>query len=145
MTGKGSQVVTDEEIRKILETVRTIAVVGFSANPARPSNSVSRFLVSKGYRVIPVNPGLAGQVHLGETVRASLSEIGGGVDMVDIFRRSEEVLPVVQEAVDALPDAGVIWMQLGVRNPDAAALAEARGLQVVQNRCPVIEYPRLIG
>jgi predicted CoA-binding protein len=133
----------DTAIADILRTTRTIALVGWSPNPARASHGVARFLAARGYRVIPVNPGHAGQVVLGETVRASLAEISNPVDMVDIFRRSEAVLPVVQEALAALPGLKTVWMQLGVENADAAALAEARGLQVVQNRCPAIEIPRL--
>jgi predicted CoA-binding protein len=133
----------DTAIADILRTTRTIALVGWSPNPARASHGVARFLAARGYRVIPVNPGHAGQVVLGETVRASLAEISDPVDMVDIFRRSEAVLPVVQEALAALPGLKTVWMQLGVENADAAALAEARGLQVVQNRCPAIEIPRL--
>lgn len=133
----------DIAIADILRTTRTIALVGWSPNPARASHGVARFLAARGYRVIPVNPGHAGQVVLGETVRASLAEISDPVDMVDIFRRSEAVLPVVQEALAALPGLKTVWMQLGVENADAAALAEARGLQVVQNRCPAIEIPRL--
>ncbi len=133
----------DTAIADILRTTRTIALVGWSPNPARASHGVARFLAARGYRVIPVNPGHAGQVVLGETVRARLAEISDPVDMVDIFRRSEAVLPVVQEALAALPGLKTVWMQLGVENADAAALAEARGLQVVQNRCPAIEIPRL--
>ena len=133
----------DTAIADILRTTRTIALVGWSPNPARASHGVARFLAARGYRVIPVNPGHAGQVVLGETVRASLAEISDPVDMVDIFRRSEAVLPVVQEALAVLPGLKTVWMQLGVENADAAALAEARGLQVVQNRCPAIEIPRL--
>jgi predicted CoA-binding protein len=133
----------DTAIADILRTTRTIALVGWSPDPARASHGVARFLAARGYRVIPVNPGHAGQVVLGETVRASLAEISDPVDMVDIFRRSEAVLPVVQEALAALPGLKTVWMQLGVENADAAALAEARGLQVVQNRCPAIEIPCL--
>ena len=133
----------DTAIADILRTTRTIALVGWSPNPARASHGVARFLAARGYRVIPVNPGHAGQVVLGETVRASLAGISDPVDMVDIFRRSEAVLPVVQEALADLPGLKTVWMQLGVENADAAALAEARGLQVVQNRCPAIEIPRL--
>ncbi len=133
----------DTAIADILRTTRTIALVGWSPNPARASHGVARFLAARGYRVIPVNPGHAGQVVLGETVRASLAEISDPVDMVDIFRRSDAVLPVVQEALAVLPGLKTVWMQLGVENADAAALAEARGLQVVQNRCPAIEIPRL--
>jgi predicted CoA-binding protein len=133
----------DTAIADILRTTRTIALVGWSPNPDRPSHRVARFLAARGYRVIPVNPGQAGQVVLGETVRASLAGISGPVDMVDIFRNSDAVLPVVQEALATLPGLKTVWMQLGVENADAAALAEARGLQVVQNRCPAIEIPRL--
>jgi predicted CoA-binding protein len=133
----------DAAIAEILQTTRTIALVGWSPNADRASNGVARFLAARGYRVIPVNPGQAGQVVLGETVRASLAEISEPVDMVDIFRRSDAVLPVVQEALAALPGLKTIWMQLGVENPQAAALAESGGLRVVQNRCPAIEIPRL--
>lgn len=133
----------DAAIAEILRTTRTIALVGWSPHADRASNGVARFLAARGYRVIPVNPGQAGQVVLGETVRASLAEISEPVDMVDVFRRSDAVLPVVQEALAALPGLKTVWMQLGVENAEAAALAESRGLQVVQNRCPAIEIPRL--
>lgn len=132
----------DDLIREILTTTRSIAVVGWSPKPDRPSNGVARFLAARGYRVIPVNPGFAGQEVLGEVVRARLSEIEGGVDMVDIFRRSEEVGPVVDEAL-ALAGVRTIWMQLGVVNEAAAEAARAKGLAVVMNRCPAIEIPRL--
>lgn len=135
----------DETIRRILTEVRTIAVVGVSPNPVRPSYYVARYLGLKGFRVIPVNPGHAGETLFGETVRGSLSEIGEPVDMVDIFRRSEHVGPIVDEALAAFPGLRVIWMQIGVENPDAAARAEARGVTVIQNRCPKIEYQRLFG
>jgi len=134
---------TDAQIADILRTTRVIALVGWSPNPDRPSHRVANFLVSRGYRVIPVNPGQAGQQALGETVRADLSEVGEAVDMIDIFRRSSEVLPVVQSALTHLPGLRTVWMQLGVENAEAAALAQARGLAVVQNRCPAIEIPRL--
>jgi uncharacterized protein len=133
----------DAGIADILTTTRTIALVGWSPNPARASHGVARYLAARGYRVIPVNPGQAGTVVLGETVRASLAEIEEPVDMVDIFRRSDAVLPVVQEALAHLPGLKTIWMQLGVMNAEAAALAEAQGLRVVQDRCPAIEIPRL--
>lgn len=133
----------DDDIRAILTSVRTIALVGWSPKPDRPSNRVARFLAQRGYRVIPVNPGQAGQDSgLGELVRASLAEVGPGIDMVEIFRRSEEVGPVVDAAL-ALGGVRVIWMQLGVQDNAAAAKAQAAGLQVVQNRCPAIEIPRL--
>ncbi len=134
---------TDARIADILRSTRVIALVGWSPNPDRPSHRVARFLHARGYRVIPVNPGQAGQRALGETVRASLSEIAEPVDMVDIFRRSSEVLPVVQAALAHLPGLRTVWMQLGVENAEAAALAEGQGVAVVQNRCPAIEIPRL--
>ncbi len=130
----------DERIRDILASVKTIAVVGWSPRPERPSHGVAAFLARRGYRVIPVNPGQAGQSALGETVRATLAE-AGRVDMVDIFRRSEAAGAVVDEAI-AL-GAKVVWMQLGVIDEAAAGRARAAGLQVVMNRCPAIEIPRL--
>ena len=133
----------DSEIARILRETRTIALVGWSPNPARPSHGVARYLAAHGYRVIPVNPGQAGREALGTTVRASLAEIGEPVDMVDIFRRSDEVLPVVEQALRHLPGLKTVWMQLGVTNPAAAGLAEAAGVDVVQDRCPAIEIPRL--
>lgn len=133
---------TDAEIRAILQAVKVIAVVGWSPKPDRPSHRIAAFLKSRGYRVIPVNPGAAGQTALGEVVRANLAEISEAVDMVDIFRRSEDV-PEVVEAALALPGLKAIWMQLGIEHPEAAARAEARGVKVVQNRCPAIEIPRL--
>lgn len=133
--------VTDADLRDILTTTRTIALVGWSPKADRPSHRVAAFLAAKGYRVIPVNPGQAGQVALGETIRASLSEIGEPVDMVDIFRRSEEVGPVVDEAIAI--GAKTIWMQLGVINEPAAAAARAAGLRVVMDHCPAIDIPRL--
>ena len=132
----------DARIARILGAVKTIALVGWSPKADRPSHRVAALLKSRGYRVIPVNPGQAGQDSgLGETVRASLAEVGP-VDMVDIFRRSEDVPPVVEEALK-LPGLKAIWMQLGITNAQAAAQAEARGVQVVQDRCPAIEIPRL--
>ncbi len=131
---------SDPEIRDILASVKTIAVVGWSPRPERPSNYVAAYLVAKGYRVIPVNPGQAGQVVSGEVVRTSLAEVGP-FDMVDIFRRSEEAGAVVDEAV-AL-GAKVVWMQLGVEDEAAAERARAAGAQVVMNRCPKIEIARL--
>ena len=133
----------DDLIREVLTNVRVIAVVGFSANPARPSHGVARYLQSRGYRVIPVNPGLAGQTWLGEKVQGSLAEIGGPVDMVDVFRRSEAVAGVTDEALALSPLPFAIWTQLGVRDDEAAGRARAAGVRVVQNRCPAIEIPRL--
>ncbi|AZL60311.1 CoA-binding protein [Tabrizicola piscis] len=131
---------TDAELRDILTTVKTIALVGWSPKPDRPSHRVAAFLAARGYRVIPVNPGQAGQEALGEVVKASLAEVGP-VDMVDIFRRSEEAGAVVDEAIAV--GAKVVWMQLGVIDEAAAARARAAGLRVVMDRCPAIEIPRL--
>jgi uncharacterized protein len=133
----------DAYIRGILNTVKTIAVVGVSANPSRPSYFVFKYLLDRGYRVIPVNPGLAGQLLLGQMAYASLTDIREPVDMVDIFRASQHVLPIVGEALRMQPPPRVIWMQLGVRNDEAAERAEASGVKVVMNRCPKIEYGRL--
>lgn len=138
---------SDAQLRDILQRSRVIACIGASPNPERPSNYVSAYLVAKGYRVIPVNPGQDGKTLHGETVVASLADIPPDieVDMIDIFRRSDAVLPIVQQAIAHLPKLRTVWMQLGVENAEAADLARAHGLDVVQNRCPKIEYPRLIG
>ncbi len=136
---------SDDALRLILTRTRRIAVVGVSLNPVRPSHYVARYLDLKGYEVIPVNPGQAGQRLFGREVRASLSEIEGEVDMVDIFRRSEAVPPIVDEALERFPDLQTLWMQIGVRHEEAAARAEARGVTVIQDRCPKIEYQRLFG
>ena len=133
---------TDAEIRQLLGDVKTIAVVGWSPKPDRASHSVAAYLKRRGYRVIPVNPGQAGEEALGEVVRTSLAEIGEAVDMVDIFRRSSEVGPVVDEAL-TLPGLKAVWMQLGVMDEAAAARARAQGVTVVMDRCPAIEIPRL--
>jgi hypothetical protein len=121
--------------------------VGVSPNPVRPSHYVARYLTLKGFRVIPVNPGHAGTRLFGETVVAGLADIPAEakVDMVDIFRRSEHVPPVVEEALEHLPHLRTVWMQIGVQNEDAAEAARARGMTVVQDRCPKIEYQRLFG
>lgn len=136
---------SDAYIREILTRTKVVAVVGVSMNPVRPSYYVARYLSLKGFRVIPVNPGHAGKELFDETVRAGLSEIAEPVDMVDIFRRSEAVPPIVDEALDAFPSLRTIWMQIGVEHAEAAAKAEARGIDVIQNRCPKIEYQRLFG
>lgn len=136
---------SDQFLRAILQRTKTVAVVGVSMNPVRPSYYVARYLSLKGFKVIPVNPGHAGKDLFGETVRGSLSDISEPVDMVDIFRRSEGVPPIVDEALDAFPSLGTIWMQIGVEHPEAAAKAQARGVDVVMNRCPKIEYQRLFG
>lgn len=136
----------DEDIARIARTHRVIAMVGLSDNESRPSWGVARYLQSQGYRVIPVNPGHTGQTILGETVYASLSDIpaGAGVQMVDVFRRSESVGPIVDEALAVLPELSTIWLQLGVRDDLAAERARARGVTVIQDRCPKIEFPRYL-
>jgi len=138
---------SDTAIHDILSSTRVIAVVGISANVERPSNEVAKFLQLRGFRVIPVNPGLAGQKLLGETVWPDLASIPKDidVDMVDVFRASEAVPVVVADALAHLPSLKTIWMQLGVTNESAAAEARARGVTVVQNRCPKIEWPRVMG
>jgi len=133
----------DSYIRGILNTVKTIAMVGASAKDNRPSYFAFKYLLERGYRMIPVNPGLAGKDLLGQRIYARLSEIPEPIDMVDVFRAAPYALPIVQEALTLKPKPQVIWMQLGVRNDEAAALAEANGMKVVMNRCPKIEYGRL--
>src|SRR4051794_15319727 len=132
-------------IRNILRGVKTIALVGASANEVRPSYFVMKYLLDKGYEVIPVNPGLAGKEILGRKVYATLSDIPAAIDMVDIFRNSEAASNIVDEAMSLHPLPKVIWMQLQVRNDAAAARAEAKGIQVVMNRCPKMEYGKLSG
>ena len=133
----------DAYLRAILREVRAIAMVGASPDWNRPSYFAMKYLQAKGFRVIPVNPRAAGQEILGERAYASLAEIPDPVDMVDIFRNSAAAGPIVDEAIPLRPKA--IWMQLGVRNDDAARRAEAAGIKVVMNRCPKIEYGRLHG
>ncbi|TLP43429.1 MULTISPECIES: CoA-binding protein [Cohaesibacter] len=128
-----------DTIKHILETTKVIALVGASDKPARASHRVMAFLLDKGYRVIPVNPGKAGGEILGQTVVGSLADIAEPVDMVDIFRNSEAAGQVVDEAIAI--KAKVVWMQLGVINEEAAARAEAEGITVIMDRCPKIEYP----
>jgi uncharacterized protein len=133
----------DDYIRGILNTVKTIAMVGASEKENRPSYFAFKYLLERGYTMIPVNPGHAGEEMLGQRIYARLADIPVPVDMVDIFRASQYALPVVQEAVTLAPRPQVIWMQLGIRNDEGAALAEANGVKVVMNRCPKIEYGRL--
>jgi len=132
-------------IRDILTSVKTIALVGASANPVRPSFFVLKYLLDKGYEVLPVNPGMAGKEILGRIVHGSLKDIPVAIDMVDIFRNSEAAGPIVDEALTIVPLPAVIWMQLTVRNDEAAARAEAAGVKVVMNRCPKMEYGKLSG
>jgi len=134
---------SDGYIRGILNTVKTIAMVGVSANTSRPSYFAFKYLLERNFRMIPVNPLLAGQELLGQRVYAKLTDITEPVDMVDIFRGSRHALPIVHEALAMKPRPQVIWMQLGVRNDEAAALAQENGMKVVMNRCPKIEYGRL--
>jgi predicted CoA-binding protein len=133
----------DSYIRGILNTVKTIAMVGISPKDNRPSYFAFKYLQDRGYRMIPVNPGQAGKEILGQKVYAKLSDIPGPIDMIDIFRASQHVPAIVDEALALNPLPQVVWMQLTVRNDDAAAKAEAAGLKVVMNRCPKIEYGRL--
>jgi uncharacterized protein len=134
---------SDSYIRGILNTVKSIAMVGASEKENRPSYFAFKYLLERGYTMIPVNPGHAGERMLGQPIYARLADIPVPVDMVDIFRASQYALPIVQEALTLTPRPQVIWMQLGLRNDEAAALAEANGMKVVMNRCPKIEYGRL--
>lgn len=134
---------SDDYIRGILYSSRSIAIVGASANTVRPSYFVVKYLMDKEYQVIPINPGLAGKELLGSRVYGTLKDIPSPVDIVDIFRNAEAALEITKEAIEI--GAKIVWMQLGVRNDDAARLAEAAGLKVVMNRCPKIEYARLSG
>ncbi|MFQ6184329.1 CoA-binding protein [Sinorhizobium meliloti] len=135
----------DYYLADILRETKTIALVGASPKPERPSYRVMAFLLRKGYRVIPVNPGHAGGAILDQPVVARLADIGEAIDMVDVFRAASALPALVDEilSLPALPK--VIWGQLSVRDDAAAAKAEAAGIQVVMDRCPAIEYPRLIG
>lgn len=132
-------------ISGILNAVRTIAIVGASANEVRPSFFVTKYLADKGYEVYPVNPGQAGREIAGRMTYARLADIPVPIDMVDIFRASDAVPPIVDEALQLDPLPKVIWMQLTIRNDAAAEKAESHGLKVVMNRCPKIEYARLAG
>ena len=135
----------DDVIHGILKSVKSIALVGFSSNTVRPSYFVTKYLIERGYTLYPVNPGLAGQEFFGAKVYATLAEIPGPIDMVEIFRNSEAAGPITDEALLLQPMPKVIWMQLGVRNDEAAAKAEAKGVTVIMNRCPKIEYGRFSG
>ncbi len=141
---------TDPHLRDILQRSKTIAMVGVSMKEIRPSYFVARYLHQKGYRIVPINPGQAGNTLFGREIYASLSDIPeevGPVHMVDIFRRSDQVTPIVEEAIATLGGRGLqtVWMQIGVINEEAAALAEGAGLDVIMNRCPKIEHQRLFG
>jgi predicted CoA-binding protein len=134
---------SDSYIRGILNSVKSIAMVGASERENRPSYFAFKYLLERGYTMIPVNPGQAGETILGRRVNARLADVSEPIDMVDIFRNSRYALAIVEEALALKPRPQVIWMQLGVRNDEAAELAEANGLKVVMNRCPKIEYGRL--
>lgn len=138
---------TDRLLRDILKSTKVLACVGVSLNPIRPSFFVARYLSLKGFRVIGINPGLAGQALFGEPIFATLHDIPADipVDMVDIFRRSEVVPEIVDDALAYLPHLKTIWMQIGVAHEQAAQKARAKGISVVENRCPKIENQRLFG
>jgi len=136
---------SDAELRKVLGTVKTVAIVGISTNPARPSYFVGRYLGLKGYTVIPINPGHAGKTLFGKTIIDDLENVSQSVDMIDIFRKSEAVPEIVDQALEKFQNLKCIWMQIGVQHEAAAAKARARGVTVIMNRCPKIEYQRLFG
>ncbi len=140
---------SDTFLREVLTSTKTIAMVGVSTNPIRPSYFVGRFLSLRKYRILPVNPMYPDQMLFNEPIYPSLSDLPADmqVDMVDIFRRAEQVLPIIEEALDVLLPRGLktIWMQIGVINEPAAELAKAAGVAVIMNRCPKIEYQRLFG
>jgi len=140
-----SNIYSHRYLHNILTRTKVIAAVGVSPNPIRPSYFVARYLSFKGYRVISVNPGHAGKILFGEKVYAQLSDINEPVDMVDIFRRPEAVPAIVDDALACFKGLKTIWMQIGVEHPDAAAMAEAQGIDVIQNLCPKMERQRLFG
>lgn len=136
---------SDGYLAGILKDTSVIALVGASPNPERPSNRVMAFLLRRGYRVIPVNPGQAGKEILGQTVHARLADIPEAIDMVDVFRAANALPQVVDEVLALTPLPNVLWGQLSVRDDAAAALAENKGIKVVMDRCPAIEIPRLMA
>ena len=133
----------DGQLAEVLNGIKTIAVVGYSANPQRPSHRVARYLLDRGYDVYPVNPRLLGQEHLGRPVHADLASIPVAIDMVDVFRRPEHLVGVVAEALAV--NAGLVWTQLDVVNEEAQELAVDNGLPMIVDRCPAIEIPRLVA
>lgn len=135
----------DDYIAGILKETRTIALMGASPKPDRPSHGVMRFLLDRGYTVYPVNPGQAGKEILGQKTYATLADVPEQIDLIDVFRAPEYLDGVVEEALSLETQPAAIWAQLGVRDDAAAAKAEAAGIKVVMNRCPAIEYPRLVG
>ena len=138
---------SDEHLRTVLKRAKVVACIGVSTNPVRPSYFVARYLKLKGYRVIPVNPAYAGQNLFGETIVGDLADIPASakVDLLDVFRRSDAVPEIVDQALATLGDLRTIWMQIGVQHDAAAKVAEAAGVTVIQDRCPKIEYQRLFG
>jgi len=145
MSGVDHDAYADQVVGDVLRSVKSIALVGASNNPARPSWIVLKYLLQRGYDVIPINPGAAGQTILGQTVYGTLAEVPHPIDMVEIFRNSEAAGPITDEALRLDPLPKVIWMQLSVRNDEAAARAEAKGVRVIMDRCPKIEFGRLSG
>ncbi|MEM9912700.1 MAG: CoA-binding protein [Pseudomonadota bacterium] len=139
------EIYSDDMLRTILRRTQRIAVVGMSTNEIRPSYYVGRYLSLKGYDVVPINPGKAGETVFDRQVLASLEDVEGKIDMIDVFRRSEHVLPIVETALKRFPRLQTIWMQIGVWHLEAAETARAKGIDVVMNRCPKIEYQRLFG
>lgn len=139
------QTSSDNEIRDILRTVKTIALLGASPKPERPSNGVMKFLLDRGYHVIPVNPGQAGKTIHGQRVVGQLADIDEPIDMVDVFRASDALPGIVDEILAMKKRPAVLWTQLNVIHEEAAQRAENKGIKVVMDRCPAIEYPRLIG
>ena len=135
----------DATLRRILQAIRVVGVVGVSPNPVRPSYFVARYLGLKGMKVIPINPGHAGETLLGATVVAGVADLPAEVDTLDVFRRSEHVAPIVREALDHLPGLRLVWLQIGVVSDEARAMCAERGVDFIQNRCPKIEYQRLFG
>ncbi|MCW1930784.1 CoA-binding protein [Pararhodobacter zhoushanensis] len=135
----------DAVLRKILQRIKTVAVVGVSPNPVRPSYFVARYLKLKGKAVVPVNPGHAGEQLFGATVVADVTDLPQTVDTLDVFRRSEHVAPIVRAALDHLPGLKTVWLQIGVTSDEARAMCAERGVDFIQNRCPKIEYQRLFG
>ncbi len=145
LKGTEMQNPSDDQIREILLSVRTIALLGASPKPERPSNGVMEFLFSKGYRVIPVNPGQVGKDIHGQRVVARLADIDEPVDMIDVFREPYSLPGIVDEVLAMQPRPKVLWTQLGVVHEEAGNRAREAGLTVVMDRCPAIEYPRLIA
>jgi len=136
---------SDDLLKDVLKRTKSIAVVGVSLNPVRPSYFVARYLMRKGYDVIPVNPVYAGQELFGKAVLSGLDDIGQGVDMIDIFRRSDAVPAIIEDSLALFPDLQTVWMQIGVTHAQAAAQARDLGVTVIEDRCPKIEYQRLFG